>query len=50
MKRYWVNFDLETLMITNATQDLSKKGYTEVTEVEYDYWYRKFWEEIVHNT
>lgn len=33
MKRYWVNFDLETLMITDATQDLSKKGYTEVTEV-----------------
>lgn len=47
--RYWVNFELHTLMITNMAQDLSEKGYILITESEYDYWCRKFWEEIVNN-
>lgn len=43
--RYWVNFNLRTLTATGMAQDLSEKGYYLITESEYNYWCKKFWEE-----
>lgn len=43
--KYWVNFSNGAMAITNS--DLNDRGFTEVTESEYDWWYKRNWEELV---